>query len=182
MTARPSASSSSQSIASDGDAGVISDSYVGTVTQRLISLCAERFGAAARPEQVIQAASAVKPKGSIVARQALRMNAVTLAASYFRDFAPISSAFVGSEIWVGPQPVDLIWKREGVIWIDELKTGATPAGNTNEGLKLQVQAQWQAGAFEFGENWGGVRAILLDRPEHSFFVDASGSTQGEVPR
>lgn len=182
MSAIRSTPAAQASTAPENSEPEITETYVGTVTHRLIALVAEQFGGRATPSEFLQLATTVNPRGSIVGRQALRMNAVTLAASYFRDFAFDSADFVGSEIWVGPQPVDLVWNRHQKIWVDEIKTGLTPAGSAYAGLELQVKEQWAAGAAEFGRRWGGVRAIILEKPESSFHLDSSGRKLAGVPR
>lgn len=115
-------------------------------------------------------------------RQALKMNSVALVAAYFRYFSFRAGKFLGAEVWVGAAPVDLVWNTDGVIWIDEIKTGSSAIRETREGLELQVKEHWSAGASEFGSKFGGVRAILLDHVESSFHVDADGARHPGVPR
>jgi hypothetical protein len=115
-------------------------------------------------------------------RQALKMNSVGLVAAYFRYFSFKAGTFLGAEVWVGGAPVDLVWESNGVIWIDEIKTGSSAIRETREGLELQVKEHWGAGSNEFGSKFGGVRAILLDHVESSFHLDAVGVKHPGVPR
>lgn len=160
----------------------ISGSHVGTITHRLIARCAEFYGSTPTPAQILEVGESVVVDASIVRRQVLRLNSTTFAASYFREFALVPSTFLGSEVWVGGVPVDLLWRWNGVIWIDEIKTGLTPGLGGRQGLEVQVQDQWEQGVSEFGSDFGGVRAILISRPKGSFHLDSQGRLFEGMPR
>jgi len=168
--------------ACEAESPVITGSDTGTITHQLISLCLNTFGPQPTPEQVLDSAGAISISGSIVHRQVLRMNSVTLAATYFREFVLGEAEFLGSEVWVGHVPVDLVWNRAGMIFIDEIKTGRTPAGVGIEAVEAQVREQWSCGSEEFGRAFGGVRAILLERVNASFHIDTAGRLLPVMPR
>ena len=166
----------------DDDAAEIVGKSVGSLTHQIIGACARRFGCRASSREVLTTAEDLRLAGAVNHRQALKMNSVSLAAAYFRDFSFESADFLGAEVWVGAAPVDLVWESKGLIWIDEIKTGSGAAAMARRALDLQVRGHWAGGSNDFGEKFGGVRAVLLESEKSSFHLDASGVETVGVPR
>jgi len=148
-------------------------SDVGTATHALIGYLAARFGTPT-PEQVLRLGRAglYAPNLGVPNRQALRAQVLSRAALYFREFARPGWRFVGSEVIVDNDvALDLLWERHGVLEADEIKTGRLRPVDL-ERLRLQVEAQLEAGIREFGASFSAVRAIVLTRPSTSFVVRA----------
>jgi hypothetical protein len=141
---------------------------------------AERHGANPSPADILKVAELISVDTSIVHRQVLRMNTISLTATYFREFRLGGATFLGSEVWVSGIPVDLLWRWCGRFWIDELKTGFT-AARSRSGLEEQVQDQWERGSAEFGQAFGGVRAVVISRPRSSFHLNSKGSRLVGMP-
>jgi len=145
----------------------------GVAIHALIAAIAERHGADASPDQVLEFARRLgSRKLAPVYRQSARQRVTTAAAFYFRRFAPSGWSFVGSETVIRDVALDLLWERRGSFMADELKSGLT-AGTLEKGrVAAQVSAQVAAGRDEWGDGFVGVRAILLSTPEESFFEAA----------
>lgn len=148
-------------------------SDVGTATHALIGHLAARLGTPT-PEQVLRIGRAglYAPNLGVPNRQALRAQVLSRAALYFREFARPGWRFVGSEMITDNEvALDLLWERHGALEADEIKTGRLRPVDL-ERLRLQVEAQLEAGIREFGAAFSAVRAVVLTRPSTSFVVRA----------
>jgi len=148
-------------------------SDVGTATHALIGYLAARFGTPT-PEQVLRfgRAGLYARNLAVPNRQALRAQVLSRAALYFREFGRPGWRFVGSEVIVDNDvALDALWERHGVLEADEIKTGRLRPVDL-ERLRLQAQAQLEAGVREFGDAFAAVRGVVLTRPWTSFELRA----------
>ena len=96
----------------------------------------------------------------------------TSVAKYFSHFRRSPDwIFLGAEVNVGDVRMDLLWvDREGRIEADEVKPGIGAVFGKERELRAQLSSQVEAGNELFGNDFRGVRAVLLARPDQSFLA------------
>lgn len=108
---------------------------VGTTTRRILQ---------AKPVSGARAAST-------------RMQVGSAAGTYLRRYLPAAS-LVGVEVPLGGGCADLVWDHEGVIVVDELKSGT---GDVSAQLVAQVSRFLAGGTERWGTAFAGVRLVPL---------------------
>lgn len=142
----------------------------GAVTHRLIAEIGRRHGGGATPEQVLDVAEGLgSARLAPVYRQSSRQRVATAAAAFFRIFGRPGWQLHKALTVVEGVEFDLLWRRQGRIVADELKTGLAAPELWFERVEQQVESQLEAGQAGFGVAFLGVRAVLLAEPEKSFY-------------
>ena len=109
---------------------------------------------------------------SISHTQSRRLLVATSVAKYFSHFRRTPEwTFLGAEVNIGDVRMDLLWvDTEGRIEADEVKTGIGAVFGRERELRAQLTSQVKAGSDLFGNDFCGVRAVLLARPDQSFLA------------
>jgi len=143
----------------------------GTLCHRLIAeLCAREV---TDPHAIESHARALLPDGlAVVHRRALLSFIVPMAASYLAHFSRAGWRFEGSEVIVGDVALDLLWRRDGRLQADEVKSSASTAASWQAQAALQAKGQARAARAHYGQAFEGVRVVALAVPDAAFWVPA----------
>lgn len=128
------------------------------------------------PERIASASARLPGLADVGSyRVAVRQRTTTSAALYFRLFVPGDEwTFEGAELRGLSARFDLVWRSPAGVVVDELKSGRGATRRALAELREQTARETRAGASMFGEQFLGVRAVILGAPRTSFFADRDG--------
>lgn len=108
-------------------------------------------------------------------RMAVRQRIVTAAAIYFRLFAPDGRwVLSGAELRGPGARFDLVWRSTVGVVVDELKSGRAATRRELAALQDQSAREIRAGTDLFGEEFLGVRVVILGAPRDSYLASPDG--------
>lgn len=111
------------------------------------------------------------PKLALVYRLSAVQRIAAAVASYERNFLKNDWRFAGDEVITGGVALDLLWVVPGGSYVsDEVKSGLSAVLRMPQ-YERQCRAQLSAGIERYGDQFAGVRLLLLaDNREYWFGV------------
>jgi len=157
--------------------GTLNGRRAGEVAHRIIGEFVQSGIYLPTPAQIAAVvANHPETKRAVVYRQAARQRLATAVSLYFRLFGPDPTwELLGVEVSASRSRFDLVWELlRGRVIADELKTGLFITPDEATALHAQVERLRSAGVRKYGEQFAGVRVLLLSAPRLSYLAAPTG--------
>jgi hypothetical protein len=127
-------------------------------------------------ERIARAANQLRLLGEVGAyRVAVKQRVVSAVALYFRLFLPtVEWTFNDSDVSSRSERFYLVWRSAAGTLVDELKAGPVGTQLERKALCEEARREATAGRSKFGQEFLGLRVVILGAPRWSFLAGVDG--------